>query len=955
MSNNETPDTQSTEDENHGGEVAMPNVHALTGKTAEAVKKQTVKQRAAIARQQVALRKQADEMKADFERQRDEMQQAFWKRQRELEQQMEPIKAQLERMEEVVWTLDLFLGRHETVELIKDGTPARADTPITIRQMVLAADEESLIHGDSGGIDFREMSSFTEWLCESPENRDRVVPDAKSVVVIVPSKRDRDYGDPYYNAHVKEMNTRAHWIIRNGERIYLMVTDPELKVGSRLIPQHKEFMEFFYKKSWGGAEPEPLDPGSEEWVKAEEKADKVKRHYMRLMLVLQGLIERSVAFHPLPEGGVNLLSLDAQNSGKVVLLNEIDLALEDGRPSFREWQKELNSQMRPGVRVVLGNGISQHNYGSNHWEGNARISPSKAEFPPTGVPLLIEGKRAGGFVVKYERTEETWRRVKRYSNWGRAYYEEELSVPERRASAVLTVGDSWVLPFDLASTEDLTYYLNSRKARTDYINMVPVIKAALEAKEEEFEAEAPLRKLLADTIEQKHPDASRAEVEEGLDELVRWWKVGNKWSRALTGDQEAEAKASKSILKEWELRREAAGDPKVNAAVVTAAKKKFPDLLAVALLRTGKHVAYVATDAAQGPWLTEYELDKKGAITSKNEWVTIAPRRLSTMLVLHEGDGWGKWEKRPDVKFHLTGPERDALVSEVSAGLTAAGATPICITERLPDEPDGWGEDHVALFTGFGWKKDVDVSDREVYVGNTDKWPRNGTRGIVNFMDVVLLTWTRERDGSITSKPFESRYVRGNEWERHSAEFGKPSLPFVTGQESPYGDGFRTLRRHILRWKDDKQFDKALAVLDAHKKKSEAEREEGQENRAAARGWVEELHRAWRARQIAGVREEFNNDFGEDADDLWEHHLSTLRLPQWSLPRRIEDMFERLVNASVPIDGKTVDELVEIDAGLTTEGKKIDVGDFGELVVRKKEEKPEGDSDGEKYTMRFSS
>ena len=55
-------------------------------------------------------------------------------RRAELEAALAPLKAYLERLEEVVWTVNLYLGRDEQVRRIASGALAPAGNPLVIRQ-----------------------------------------------------------------------------------------------------------------------------------------------------------------------------------------------------------------------------------------------------------------------------------------------------------------------------------------------------------------------------------------------------------------------------------------------------------------------------------------------------------------------------------------------------------------------------------------------------------------------------------------------------------------------------------------------------------------------------------------------------------------------------------------------------------------------------------------------------
>lgn len=112
------------------------------------------------------------------------------------------------------------------------------------------------------------------------------------------------------------------------------------------------------------------------------------------------------------------MSLKDQDSGKIVLLqdDEDSIQLTDGRESFRAWQRRLNGLLRPGLRVI-GNWRTR-DFTDLYVEGNRwsrgyhpRLHPPNTSPPATDVPHLIEERRDGGFVIRYERSDEIWKRT----------------------------------------------------------------------------------------------------------------------------------------------------------------------------------------------------------------------------------------------------------------------------------------------------------------------------------------------------------------------------------------------------------------------------------------------------------------------------------------------------------------------------------------------------------------
>ncbi len=640
--------------------------------------------RAAAARREKELRQQLEDQLA------------------ELRLTMEPLTAMVKHLEEGIWTVNLYLGRDEQITQIADGDPAPAGTPITLRQLVLAMDEECLVAVEQGGVDARHVDDFAAWLTEDPRHLDQVMPDPKGVVVLVASRQRRNYGDTFVNGMMQDANKVSHWLIRNGDRVYLMVTD--IEVGDRMLPTRAEFLDFFYRTDPFGRRDQdrvPLTPCGQEWLRAERDADARRRHYMRIMLVLQGLADRTTVFQPLPDP-VNFLDLAAQDAGQVRIVNELDLVLTTGRESFRQWQRQLMDQLRPGMRIVgafTGQAWRDVNDGYEEQRGwHVRLHPLSAWPPRSNVIHTIEDRTrtGGGLVLRYQRDDT----VADYDRWGR--YIGQRS-PKNRASCTLYPGDDFVLPIDLVTLDELYTYLHARTERHQYLFMVPVIKAAIAAKLGEQQAEEPFMLLLAGRIAAAH-DVDVADVLDEMPDLVAWWKLTNRHQRALVtaDDPEMEGRALAAIEREWELRRraEAGTVDTVDKARLEQLRELVPAAICIGRRRDGSYVAYEPANGFD-IWLHETRVTKTGRPAGpRREWVQVSPKTRAALAVLWTDGRWSKWNHNAVGRRHLTDPELAVLVETMRANAARHG-TPIVVVYR---ESAADVDSHLACrFEAYAW------------------------------------------------------------------------------------------------------------------------------------------------------------------------------------------------------------------------------------------------------------
>lgn len=856
---------------------------SITGASAVAARDRLRSQRAEVARAVAAQEQRIDAAKAELEERRKAMEAELAAQRAAMEAQMAPLRQQLAQTAETMWTVDLYLGRDEELEQVRDGEPAPADAPITVRQRVLAADEESLALVDQGGVDARGMDAFLAWVGASEENMARVVPDDRCVVAVVPSRQSRDYGDPWANVAMAEANRRTHWLIRNGQRLWVMVTD--LDAGDRLLPTRDEFVDFFYAADpFGRSTKRPLEPGSEAWLTAERAAGARRRHYMRLMLVLQGLVDRTEVFRPLPPGGVSLLDVASQDTGKVRVLNEIDLALTDGREPFRAWQRRLNARLRPGLRVVCAIGAA---FGDLYQSGDAwtrgrhpRLSPPNASYPGSGEIQVLEEARDGGWVFRYQRTDSVERRNVPVPDRPGYVYPVQYGTPSKRASCRVMADDAWVLPYDLATVEDLRYYLGSRDDRRGYLDMVPVIRAALAAKESEQAAEAPFRALLADRIALAHPGADRARLDALLVDAVSRWKLGSRHHRALAAGDERDAKVAAAIEADVTamLNTKTVDAAKVRTALATARAALGDDVLVLTARRDGAMHAYAAhTGTPHGVgdgWLREVSLGTSGKRAGRHrDWQAVPAAAWSRRTVLWSSPGWSEFEPAEPSR-DLTGPELEEGISLVRDRLRELGAAAAVVAYQSRYGPYGAGR----ALTGFGLRADHDgmagpERDEEA-VSSVTRQVRAEPRRVRGRVE-----WTFRGDAA--------------RWGRfagpgHAGEvaFGG-SVPWVDADDRYAGD----LTRARLVWHDPQTAAALAALIDEHRQAKAARRATSDKVWDRRRAALDALDGVWRRAREAELHARFVEDYGTDAEDLWQARRGKVRIP--GTPEPLRDLVRR--------------------------------------------------------------
>jgi len=125
--------------------------------------------------------------------------------------------------------------------------------------------------------------------------------------------------------------------------------------------------------------------------------------------------------------------------------------IEDGEPTFHEWQQATNKHLRAGQRIV---GHFSTCYNERNYE-KPRVSPKHAAGPSTDGVYTLENT-AEGFKFLYDRNETRWKR----DYWRNGPKEVKI---EKRASYRIDPGDRFFICVDNVDVTKAKYYLTDRR------------------------------------------------------------------------------------------------------------------------------------------------------------------------------------------------------------------------------------------------------------------------------------------------------------------------------------------------------------------------------------------------------------------------------------------------------------------------------------------------------------
>lgn len=349
------------------------------------------------------------------------------------------------RLSKIIWTIELYLGIKENIELIREGTDADIEEPIHLLQERLYMDEEV---GDptNGGLDINSIDKFYDWLNDYSdyfkcENYKLLLPYEKCVRIMRIRRKEKNYGNPFLGMMMNSANFETDILIRNGSNVYSIQTD--MVFGDKLFPAEDELMNLSNeianpdKKSFSRRKTE------------DDLTDEIDR-YKRNFIIVQGLIDRTEVFGNL-FGKVNLMNGSALEKEQVKFIYDADYSKQigDGEKPFLQRLNESNENLSEGSRVLWrrdGGYSSEKDYRFFRAKWNATQFPVS---PNSGVyDLLLDGE------VKYFMylpNDEVYKPGNRY-NYGT--YEKRK---QKVAFALRYDGADQAINFDDFSHRDIDW------------------------------------------------------------------------------------------------------------------------------------------------------------------------------------------------------------------------------------------------------------------------------------------------------------------------------------------------------------------------------------------------------------------------------------------------------------------------------------------------------------------
>ena len=279
------------------------------------------------------------------------------------------------------------------------------------------------------------------------------------------------------------------------------------------------------KEGWSG--------GSEQ-----EELEEKEMGYKFNILMMQGLIDRTEIFKPLNKSGINLFNPNTYGDS-VRLIFDDENTITSGKPSFKEYIKDINSKIDRGSRIVLvlEDGWNRKNYSDRfkryYSEYSVPSAPNDNVYTVEEVQTFKDfsgsdyryGGSDKGYVIKYNPLDTV---RNRWDCW------DDGHERKNRLNFFVHYQDRY-FNYDLLDLNEIEYYLNDRIERQNYLYMFPILRKIKELRLEELKWEKEFVRLVKD-----RNNCSEDVVWSAVD----WWKNKVIWKRPIRKD---DAKALRMI------------------------------------------------------------------------------------------------------------------------------------------------------------------------------------------------------------------------------------------------------------------------------------------------------------------------------------------------------------------------------------------------------------------------
>jgi len=462
--------------------------------------------------------------------------------------ELSQMKGSIDAIDQRIFTVELYAGLVEQLACIREGEPAHILDKIHLFQRRHYMDEECLVQYEAGGMNFEKIEAFDEWLCrDENRNRILPHPRSIVAFRVRRKTKDYDSRiNAWIRFSMEQADKWTFLYIRNGGQVWRLST--QIDFGSQLFPnkedslllsddgeqrwirvndrgtkfkgvvsnrerehylqreaeeeaEYQEKLKAWKRKSKAQRkkdgeyfEPhrhfrdhysfEPCDPSSVFYDDAIRSIAKEATEHNRVAVVIQGLIDRSLAVHPHPPW--KLWQADSF-ANAIELVYDVSRALTPGEaPDFGVYAAQLRKSIKVGSltigqeRMWKRREAEKENARRNRRDGG-RYHDDLEYFKPYGddgpgfigrVTAIRGGKARFEWKRKSERGEKYWEPDPERPGWGwnrRRYpmIDESIWVPLDELFNVSAY-----------NAGDFRMFYDDPRTRTDYLQWAPLLLPA---------------------------------------------------------------------------------------------------------------------------------------------------------------------------------------------------------------------------------------------------------------------------------------------------------------------------------------------------------------------------------------------------------------------------------------------------------------------------------------------
>ena len=385
----------------------------------------------------------------------------------ELEKQKQKLKLQIDEMEKwlkakyrVICAYETYLGtKEEVVELIGEGKTS--NEPIHLYQAVRFMDEEYGIvnlekltettYVQQDDFDYRNIDLFDKWITK---NYKMFIPSERGIVMWRIKRRGKDYNDKWADMVCNHINANCYFLIRNGERLYRIFSDVNSK-DDTMFPTEEQSIRAGQRWS-----------GEKEFDRETFEENTLPWKY--ILVAIQGILDRTNILGTDCQFKTNLLC-GLYDKEKIVLVRDMErdnLIGDNTMPKWYDYIKENRKKTKIGDRIIITYLCGNKNYYSRTTDDYDFIYSHNMDWRRKYVGLPDRSK-----VYEVKDYDEDW-------GYKILFFEERWYGDTKKKRTAIWLSEDEFFNISKTTEKDIKYYLNDRRERQNYLNMIPTMKLA---------------------------------------------------------------------------------------------------------------------------------------------------------------------------------------------------------------------------------------------------------------------------------------------------------------------------------------------------------------------------------------------------------------------------------------------------------------------------------------------